>query len=543
MAPQCERNHQWVDTPWEKTPDPSYNLDEIPVSQYMAALEELLDKTFKEYSIDSDRLYVTGLSMGGFGTWDLLMRHPDMFAAAIPMGGAADLTKAEAIKDIPIWTFHQMLDTVVSSPGTQNMVSKLVECGGNIKFTPYFDLQHNAWTKGYAEKELLQWLYSHKKSRVKIACVGDSITAGAGLSSPETEAYPAVLQSLLGQNFMIGNFGKSACSALKTAKYPYTDTEEYQKSLEFKPDIVFVMLGTNDIKTENWADGSERFESDYIDIINSYKKINPDVKIRIGIPPRIFKENVYGERSPQILENEGIPKIYNVVDMTGASVIDIFEETKEKGDLFPDFLHPNAEGSRLIAEAIYKNLSGIKKEVQSVLNGASDWAKHELGLAYAIGLMPESAIGNYTDNITREDFCEAVITMIPEDIAGARTAVFADTGNPSVSRAYSLGIVNGVTETEFAPDEYITREAMCAILERAFKIIAPEAAEAAQVHYPDEALISDWAKPSVDFLSNAKIMLGDESGNINPQGYTTREQALLLVYRTFCNANAFGKME
>jgi lysophospholipase L1-like esterase len=465
-----------------------------------------------------------------------------MFAAAIPMGGAADVSKAELIKDIPIWTFHQMLDTVVLSQGTQNMVSKLVECGGNIKFTPYFDLQHNAWTRGYVEKDLLQWLYSHKKSRIKVACVGDSITAGAGVNNPKTEAYPAVLQSLLGHNFIVENFGKSACSALKTAKYPYTDTEEYQKSLEFKPDIVFIMLGTNDIKTENWADGSERFENDYIDIINSYKKINSDVKIYTGIPPRIFKENVYGERSPQILENEGIPRIFNVVEQTGAKVINIFEETKERGDLFPDFLHPNAEGNNVIADIIYENLSGIKTKTKSVLNGASDWAKHELGLAYAIALMPECTIGNYQDNITREDFCEAVVSMIPEDIAGTRTAVFEDTDNPAVSRAYSLGIVNGVTETEFAPDEYITREAICTILERAFKVISPEATTAVEKSYPDEELISDWAKQSIDFMSNAKIILGDENGNINPKSYTTREQALLLVYRTYYNANAFHHM-
>lgn len=101
--------------------------------------------------------------------------------------------------------------------------------------------------------------------------------------------------------------------------------------------------------------------------------------------------------------------------------------------------------------------------------------------------------------------------------------------------------MNGISETEFAPGEYITREAICVILECAFKIIATEATADAEKSYPDEALMSDWAKKSVDFMSNANIMLGDENGNINTKGNTTREQAILLVYRTYYNANAFGK--
>lgn len=91
----------------------------------MMAVDELISNVRKEYSIDDSRMYVTGLSMGGFGTWDLLMRNPDMFAAAIPMGGAADISYAEVLKDIPIWTFHQSLDTVVSVVGTQNIVKSL----------------------------------------------------------------------------------------------------------------------------------------------------------------------------------------------------------------------------------------------------------------------------------------------------------------------------------------------------------------------------------------------------------------------------------
>lgn len=90
VAPQCASDKQWVDTPWGKKPDPSYNLDEIPQSQYMTAVVELIDKMKASYNLNSARMYISGLSMGGFGTWDLITRYPDLFAAAIPMGGAGD---------------------------------------------------------------------------------------------------------------------------------------------------------------------------------------------------------------------------------------------------------------------------------------------------------------------------------------------------------------------------------------------------------------------------------------------------------------------
>lgn len=161
IAPQCAQDSQWVDTPWGKQPDPSYSLADTPKSKYMTAAEELVASVREEYSVNPERMYITGLSMGGFGTWDFIMRHPDMWAAAIPMGGAADVSQAENIVHIPVWTFHQYFDTVVLSEGTQHITEKLVKDGAEIRFTGYFDPQHNAWTKGYAEPDMLEWLYSH----------------------------------------------------------------------------------------------------------------------------------------------------------------------------------------------------------------------------------------------------------------------------------------------------------------------------------------------------------------------------------------------
>ncbi|MDY3030313.1 MAG: GDSL-type esterase/lipase family protein [Clostridia bacterium] len=541
VAPQCATEFQWVDTSWSVIPDPSYKLDEIPQSKYMTAVVELIDSMKVKYNLNSSRMYATGLSMGGFGTWDLLMRYPDLFAAAIPMGGAGDTSKADVIKNTPVWTFHQLHDPVVASDGTVAMVKALIDAGAEVKFTPYFDTVHNAWTKGYAEPELLQWLYNHTKETKKIAFVGDSITYGAGVANRDTDAFASIIKAQYGDKYEISNFGVSATSALKTAKQPYVDKDQYKASLEFEPDILFIMLGTNDIKYENWDEGKDNFVADYVELINSYRMIKPSLKIYIGIPPRIFKENVFGERSPEILEKEGIPAVYKVIEEVGATPVDFFTPTMDSPELFPDFLHPAEEGNKVFAKIVEEVMFAPADEtVIPVTDGASDWAKDEIALAYASEIMPATLIGGYTADITRKEFCQMVVNMLPENLEASRTASFDDCDDDAVGYAYSVGVVNGMSDKEFAPDNKATREEMAAMLYRAFKLVAPEAVVSAVGEYPDSESISDWAKESVDFLNENKIMNGDEAGRINPQANTSREESILLVYRAYCAAYYYG---
>jgi len=541
VAPQCARDFQWVDTSWSVLPDPSYKLNEISQSKYMTAVVELVSDVQNKYNINAERMYATGLSMGGFGIWDMLMRYPDLFAAAIPMGGAGDISQATVIKNTPVWTFHQLHDPVVASDGTVAMVKALIEVGAEVKFTPYFDTVHNAWTKGYAEPDLLQWLYNHTKSKAKVAFVGDSITFGAGVKDKATEPFAAIIASEQ-ESYDVANFGKSATSALKTAKQPYTLTEEYQKSLEFEPDVLFIMFGTNDIKYENWNEGKDNFVRDYVDLINSYRMINPSVDVYVGIPPRIFKENVFGERSPQILENEGIPKIYEVIEQTGATAVDFFNPTKENPEYFPDFLHPDASGNKVFAEIVSEVMFDNENEtVIPVTDGASDWAKGEIALAYASGIMPALIIGAYQSDITRKEFCEMVVNTLPGNLEPSREAGFTDCNDESVNYAYSVGVINGISDSVFAPDSKATREEMAAMLFRAYKLIAPSAAGTVAGEYPDRADISEWAVEAVDFLNENKIMNGNENGNIMPEANTSREEAILLAYRMFCSAYFYGK--
>ena len=154
---------QWVDTPWANG---NYSIDSVPISKPMTAAVELLDSVIGTYSINTDRQYVMGLSMGGFGTWDLIMRNPERFAAAIPFCGGADPNQAENLKNIPIWTFHDTTDPTVPVSGTQATVEAIKAAGGTlITYTETSRYAHNVWTPGSQTPALPGWLFGQRKDK------------------------------------------------------------------------------------------------------------------------------------------------------------------------------------------------------------------------------------------------------------------------------------------------------------------------------------------------------------------------------------------
>ena len=163
IVPQCPENMQWVDTPWANG---NYSIDSVPISKPMTAAVELLDSVIGTYSINTDRQYVMGLSMGGFGTWDLIMRNPERFAAAIPFCGGADPNQAENLKNIPIWTFHDTTDPTVPVSGTQATVEAIKAAGGTlITYTETSRYAHNVWTPGSQTPALPGWLFEQRKDK------------------------------------------------------------------------------------------------------------------------------------------------------------------------------------------------------------------------------------------------------------------------------------------------------------------------------------------------------------------------------------------
>lgn len=162
IVPQCSIKYRWVETPWNLG---FYYVDELPASKPMEAYVKVLEDVSNRYSVDKDRFYVTGISMGGYGTWDMLMRYGDMFAAGMPLCGGGDKNKAEYLAQIPIRTFHGSEDADVPVTATRRMYNAIIAAGGEkIEYTEYEGYPHNVWDVTYSNPENLDWLFSHKLS-------------------------------------------------------------------------------------------------------------------------------------------------------------------------------------------------------------------------------------------------------------------------------------------------------------------------------------------------------------------------------------------
>ncbi len=128
-------------------------------------LNALLQDVMRQYRVDSDRVYLTGLSMGGFGTWALGAAHPEKFAALVPICGGGNPADAPKLAKLPIWVFHGAKDPVVPLQRSQDMVQAVKAAGGEVKFTVYPEAGHDSWTEAYNDPELYKWLLEQKRKR------------------------------------------------------------------------------------------------------------------------------------------------------------------------------------------------------------------------------------------------------------------------------------------------------------------------------------------------------------------------------------------
>lgn len=124
----------------------------------------LLDTVAETARIDVDRIYVTGLSMGGYATWSMATRQPDRFAAIAPICGGGDATQAYKLKALPIWAFHGEKDTAVSPKKSKQMVAAVNKAGGNARLTLYPNTRHDSWTRAYEDPALFEWFLSHRRT-------------------------------------------------------------------------------------------------------------------------------------------------------------------------------------------------------------------------------------------------------------------------------------------------------------------------------------------------------------------------------------------
>jgi predicted peptidase len=159
FVPQCPEGSIWPGRHWS---DPDRSLSEKP-SEPMALVLRAIDQLKKDYRVDPKRLYLMGLSMGGFGTWDAIQRRPETFAAAVPICGGGDSNAVAAIAKLPIWVFHGEKDSVVPVRMSREMVEALKAAGGSPRYTEYPGVDHNSWTPAFNEPELLKWLAAQKR--------------------------------------------------------------------------------------------------------------------------------------------------------------------------------------------------------------------------------------------------------------------------------------------------------------------------------------------------------------------------------------------
>ncbi len=187
---------------------------------------------------------------------------------------------------------------------------------------------------------------------VKVACVGDSITYGSGSSNRDVTAYPPQLGLLLGDSYEVKNFGLGGATLLNNGDKPYIRTTQYTDSLSYQPDIVIIMLGTNDSKSANNSRIATEFKRDYLALIASYQALPSNPKIYVATSPFSYQTaSIIGT----VIANQIVPLQKEIAEEAGLDVVDMYAATYRMS-IFPDKVHPNDEGYQLVARTFYDAL-------------------------------------------------------------------------------------------------------------------------------------------------------------------------------------------
>jgi predicted peptidase len=144
VSPQCAKNNWWH---WQ-----------------LRELSALIDDVVAKYKVDKDRIYLTGISMGGFGTWALASYDPDRFAAIVPICGGGELLAAARLRQMPIWAFHGAKDPIVPLRRSEELINALQKNNPQAKLTVYPDAMHDSWTATYDNPDVYAWLLEHKRT-------------------------------------------------------------------------------------------------------------------------------------------------------------------------------------------------------------------------------------------------------------------------------------------------------------------------------------------------------------------------------------------
>lgn len=199
-------------------------------------------------------------------------------------------------------------------------------------------------------------LFAQKK--IKVACVGNSITYGYTLPDREINAYPAKLQKMLGDDYVVGNFGKSGATLLNKGHRPYMQQEEYHKAIDFAGDIVVIHLGINDTDPRDWPNYRDFFIQDYRALIDSFRVANSRCRILIARLTPIADRHLRFESGTRDWHDEIQLAIENIAKYAGVQLIDFHAPLYPYPFMLPDAVHPNVEGAEILAKTVYEGITG-----------------------------------------------------------------------------------------------------------------------------------------------------------------------------------------
>lgn len=196
------------------------------------------------------------------------------------------------------------------------------------------------------------------REKIRVACVGNSVTYGYGLRDREHTAYPVRLQALLGDGYDVRNFGHSGATLLRHGHRPYDRLPEFRAALDFKADLVVIHLGLNDTDPRNWPQYADEFIPDYRALIDSFRTANPQARVWICRMTPIFPGHSRFESGTREWHSLIQQRIGQIARTAGTGLIDLYEPLHCRPDLFADALHPNAEGADILARTVYGALTG-----------------------------------------------------------------------------------------------------------------------------------------------------------------------------------------
>jgi lysophospholipase L1-like esterase/dienelactone hydrolase len=379
FAPQCPKEETWSAVKgW--TEGASWTEEPKPVMKLALGAVEALRK---EFSIDPDRLYVTGLSMGGYGTWDLLSRMPDRIAAAAPICGGGDPAHITGAKGVAIWAFHGIEDPTVPLVRSQEMIAALKAAGGSPLYSEYPYIKHDSWTTAYGEPELLPWMFAQRRGAVvpweKVAShfaqPPSELCPGAGpmqsgiwfrpLWQGRREQWSKDVSKDQGA---VVFFGDSITQGWGSLEKDFPNTKVANRGISgdttrglrcrvqedviaVKPKAVSILIGTNDL---DQGGEPEVVVENLKAIVGELQKASPKLPIVINkVMPRGAKPGKYPDKIKALnaLYEQAFAGNPGITFCDTWSLFDAGDGQCKKEE-FPDMLHPNAAGYSKWTEAL-----------------------------------------------------------------------------------------------------------------------------------------------------------------------------------------------